>query len=193
MPDIRKSFSNVHLDVKINWISPATLENSTTVITLALMLSNFKTKCKTWYISTSIVTWGSSGASKDATFHWIESSWFHALLFSQNSANFNYCPKWKLLAQFWTFLKIKKFGWKSQFFEEFPFFSCPSWLTGNKSSITKWIGTKNPVSLAHTAKIKIDQNCKTHPEIFQKTNSTFLVQLFELYNFVLGSKKIHPL
>ena len=34
MQDIKKSFENVHLDVKIYWISSATLWNSTTVITV---------------------------------------------------------------------------------------------------------------------------------------------------------------
>ena len=34
MPDIRKSFENVHLDVKVNWISFATSWNYTTDITL---------------------------------------------------------------------------------------------------------------------------------------------------------------
>ena len=34
----------------------------------ALLLLNFKTKCKTGYIPTSLVTWGSSGTSKEGKF-----------------------------------------------------------------------------------------------------------------------------
>ena len=35
LKDIKKSFMDVHLDAKIFWISPASLWNSTTVITFA--------------------------------------------------------------------------------------------------------------------------------------------------------------
>ena len=122
----------------------------------ALLLSNFKTKCKTGYISTSLATWGSNWASKEAKF-----------IKEFNFLGFSRCFSAKIKQTSKNHPKMAQFGWILDVFEDYSILAEKQRLKPKNSNSLKFFASFDTLLDPRGAKVV-------------ETNFTSKIALFEM-------------
>ena len=135
---------------------------------------NFKTKCKTGYISTSLATWGSNWASKEAKF-----------IKEFNFLGFSRCFSAKIKQTSKKHPKMAQFGWILDVFEDYLILAEKQRLKPRKSnSLINFASLDAQFDPQVTRLVEWNESGVKKPSVYQFSNIIIFVLPILLFPYV---------